>query len=64
MDNRLTAIKIISVAGLMSLPLLAVCWQSGVTAANNGPESESVVDANGDLHVPAEYRTAYESIYR
>jgi len=62
MDNRLTAIniKVISVAGLVSLPLLAVCWQSGVTAANNGPETESVVGSNGDLRVPADYRAAYQ----
>jgi hypothetical protein len=31
MEKRLTALKIISAAGLMSLVLLAVCWQPGVT---------------------------------
>jgi hypothetical protein len=60
MDNRLTAIKVIGLAGLISLPLLPLCWQSGMTAANDGSGSESVVDANGELRVPAEYRTAYE----
>jgi hypothetical protein len=46
--------------GLMSLVLLAVFWQPGVTAATNGPRTETVVDANGNLRVPADYRTAYQ----
>jgi Cytochrome P460 len=59
MEKR-TAIKIINAAGLMSLVLFAVCWQPSVTAATNGPRTETVVDANGNLRVPADYRTAYQ----
>jgi hypothetical protein len=59
MEKR-TAIKIINAAGLMSLVLFAVCWQPGVTAATNGPRTETVVDANGNLRVPVDYRTAYQ----
>jgi hypothetical protein len=59
MEKR-TAIKIINAAGLMSLVLFAVCWQPGVTAATKGPRTERVVDANGNLRVPVDYRTAYQ----
>jgi hypothetical protein len=59
MEKR-TAIKIINAAGLMSLVLFAVCWQPGVTAATNGPRTEAVVDASGNLRVPVDYRTAYQ----
>jgi hypothetical protein len=59
MEKR-TAIKIINAAGLMSLVLFAVFWQPGVTAATKGPRTERVADANGNLRVPADYRTAYQ----
>lgn len=58
MEKRPAAIKIISVAGLLSLVLLGVCWHRG--AATNSPQSKAVVDANGNLRVPADYRTAYQ----
>jgi hypothetical protein len=60
MEKRLTALKIINAAGLMSLVLLAVCWQPGVTAATKGQETETVADANGNLRVPVDYRAAYQ----
>ena len=44
----------------MSLVLLAVWWQAGVTAATKGPRTEAVADANGNLRVPVDYRTAYQ----
>jgi hypothetical protein len=59
MEKR-TAIKIINAAGLMALVLLAVFGQPGVTAATKGPRTEAVADANGNLRVPADYRTAYQ----
>ena len=59
MEKR-TAIKIINAAGLMSLVLFAVCWQPGVTAEIEGPRTETVVDAKGNLRVPLDYRTAYQ----
>jgi hypothetical protein len=61
MEKRSIAVKIINAAaGLMSLVLLAVFWQPGVTAAKKGPRTERVVDANGNLRVPVDYRTAYQ----
>jgi hypothetical protein len=60
MEKRLTAIKIVSISGLVLVALLGVWWQPGVTAATSGPESKAVVDANGNLRVPADYRTAYQ----
>ena len=60
MEKRLTALKIINASGLMSLVLLAVCWQPGVTVATKGLETETVADANGNLRVPADYRTVYQ----
>jgi hypothetical protein len=59
MEKR-TAIKIINAAGLMALVLLAVFGQPGVTAATKGPRTEAVADANGNLRVPVDYRTAYQ----
>jgi hypothetical protein len=44
----------------MALVLLAVFGQPGVTAATKGPRTETVVDANGNLRVPVDYRTAYQ----
>ena len=44
MEKRLTALKIINAAGLMSLVLLAVCWQPGVTVATKGLETETVAE--------------------
>ena len=54
--------KIASVAGvgLLSLLSLAAITQTGLIAATNGPKAEAVVDAQGSLRVPADYRTAYQ----
>ena len=60
MEKRPIAVKIINAAWLMPLVLLAVFWQPGVTAAIEGPRTETVVDANGNLRVPADYRAAYQ----
>jgi hypothetical protein len=61
MEKRVTAIKITNAAaGSMSLVLLTVFWQPGVTAAIERPRTETVVDANGNLRVPADYRTPYQ----
>jgi Cytochrome P460 len=59
MEKR-TAVKIINTAGLLPLVLLAVCLQPGVTAEIEGPRTETVADANGNLRVPVDYRTAYQ----
>ena len=45
MEKRLTALKIINAAGLMSLVLFAVCWQPGVTVATKGLETETVAES-------------------
>ena len=38
----------------------AVYGQLGDASATNGSRTEAVVDANGNLRVPADYRTAYQ----
>ena len=52
--------KTLGAAVLTSLALLPVRWQPGVTATND-PKTETVVDASGNLRVPGNYRTAYQS---
>jgi hypothetical protein len=45
----------IGMAGL--LPMLAV---TGYGQTNNGSKADVAVDANGNLHVPDDYRTTYQ----
>ena len=54
--------KIITVVALLSLLAisLAAYGQTGITAATNDPKTEAVVDANGNLRVPADYRAVYQ----
>ena len=52
-------IKVIGAVVLTSLFLLPVRWQPGMTATND-PATEAVVDANGNLRVPSDYRAAYQ----
>jgi hypothetical protein len=54
--------KIITVVGLLSLLAisLAAYGQTGITATTNDPKTEAVVDANGNLRVPADYRAVYQ----
>jgi len=58
MNNR----KIVIVVGLLSLFVvsLAAFGQTGMIGAINDPKPAAVVDANGNLQVPANYRTAYQ----
>ena len=53
-------IAIVAGVGLLSLLSLAAIAQTGLTAATNGPKAEAVVDAQGSLRVPADYRTTYQ----
>ena len=53
--------KTLGAAVLTSLALLPVRWQPGVTATND-PKTETVVDASGNLRLPGNYRTAYQSL--
>jgi Cytochrome P460 len=53
--------KIAGAVVLASLVLLSVRWQPGLTATND-PKTETVVDASGNLRVPGDYRTAYQSL--
>jgi Cytochrome P460 len=46
---------------LTLLVLLPASWQPGVTTAND-PKTETVVDASGNLRVPRNYRTTYQSL--
>ena len=55
-------VKIIVVVGLVSSWAVsaAVYGQLGPSSATNGLRTEGIVDANGNLRVPADYRTAYQ----
>ena len=55
-------VKFIVVAGLVSSLAVsaAVYGQLGPSSATNGLRTEGIVDANGNLRVPADYRTAYQ----
>jgi hypothetical protein len=46
---------------LTLLVLLPASWQPGVTTANDS-KTETVVDASGNLRVPGNYRTTYQSL--
>lgn len=54
--------KIITAVGLLSLLAisLAAYGQTGITAVSNDAKTEAVVDASGNLHVPADYRADYQ----
>jgi hypothetical protein len=61
-DTRRTHfLKILGAAVSTLLVLLPVRWQPGVIATND-PKTETVVDASGNLRVPGDYRTAYQSL--
>jgi Cytochrome P460 len=51
--------KIVSAAGLFLFAFLA-SGAAGQTPAPDGPKADPVVDASGNLRVPANYRTAYQ----
>jgi len=49
-------------AGFLVMVSLAASGQMGTDAATDRPWAEGVVDANGNLRVPGDYRTTYESL--
>jgi hypothetical protein len=51
----------ISVIGALAMVSLVAYGQMGA-AAPEGQKAEAVVDMNGKLRVPADYRTAYQSL--
>ena len=53
--------KMLGAVVLTLLVLLPASWQPGVTTAND-PKTETVVDASGNLRVPGNYRTTYQSL--
>ena len=60
MARRLAAIIVFNVVGLVSLGLLGVWWQSRATTVTSSLAAEAVVDANGNLRVPTDYRSTYQ----
>lgn len=54
--------KTISVVGLLVMVSLVASGQMDTDAATDRQWAEGVVDTNGDLRVPADYRTAYQSL--
>jgi len=55
---KFTQASIIGAVGLLALVLLAAYGKMGT--AGNDPAAKGVVDANGNLRVPANYRTSYQ----
>jgi cytochrome P460 len=53
------AVTGLALAGVAAMGALAA-GQIGATASSNGAEGDAVVDAGGNLHVPAAYRTTYQ----
>src|SRR5215469_16714497 len=54
--------KIVTVVALLALLAISLppYGQTGTAAASNDPKSEAVVDASGNLRVPADYRAVYQ----
>ena len=50
----------IGIAGISAMVAVAARGQMDTTASSDGPKAEAVVDASGNLHVPADYRTTYQ----
>jgi Cytochrome P460 len=58
---KILSILVLSVAGLLAAASVAAHRsQMGQAAAAKGLQAEGVVDANGNLRVPAGYRTSYQ----
>jgi hypothetical protein len=53
---------LVGLAGLMALTLVAAEVQNYATAATNEQSAVAVVDPQGNLRVPEDYRTAYQSL--
>ena len=57
-----TTTILIGLAGIMATALVAAETQNYATAATSCDQSpQAVVDAQGNLRVPDDYRTAYQS---
>jgi hypothetical protein len=50
----------IGIAGIVTLVAVAAYGQLNTTASRDGLKAEAVADATGNLHVPDDYRTAYQ----
>jgi Cytochrome P460 len=58
----MSVMKVIGIAGLVALSAAALVayGQTQTTAPTARPKADPVVDADGNLRVPADYRTAYQ----
>jgi Cytochrome P460 len=58
----MSVMKVIGIAGLVALSVasLVAYGQTQSTARTARPKADAVVDADGNLRVPADYRTAYQ----
>jgi hypothetical protein len=60
MVMKMISIAGIAIAGLSAIIVVAAHGQIDTAASSGGTKAESVADANGNLHVPEDYRTAYQ----
>jgi hypothetical protein len=58
----MSVMKVIGIAGLVALSVasLVAYGQTQTTAPTARPKADAVVDADGNLRVPADYRTTYQ----
>lgn len=59
---KATSIAVIGAAGLLATGLVAAYEQTGTVAWADDQKLEAAADANGNLHVPADYREIYQSL--
>ena len=58
---KILSTVVLSVVGLLVVvSVVADRSQMGMGGAAEGPNAEAVVDAKGNLKVPADYRTSYQ----
>jgi hypothetical protein len=52
----------LGIAGTAAMVVMVVAahGQTDTTGSSDGPKTEAIVDASGNLHVPDAYRTAYQ----
>jgi hypothetical protein len=51
----------IGISAMVAMVIVAAHGQTN-TASSSGQKAEAVVDGKGNLHVPADYRTTYQSL--
>jgi hypothetical protein len=59
---KIISVISITIVGLLAAVSVTAYGQMGMTAATNDQNAEALVDTNGNLRVPDDYRTVYQSL--